>query len=225
MAKIAKDEIAIQEEQKALARGRAIWFDTKLGSNGFSCASCHENGVDTNAELYLRYKHILRTVATLSMTHNFAVVRESKGWPWEIGSDDGNALVLFVVSLANGKPMKMIEPKSIHKQWIRQGDSLFHHPELGKNQLACANCHERLKAKHSEVKGAEQGPPLGGIAPVYPRYRPELGKVATLEQQINYFTAKRQAGAALPLDSEKIVALCCYLASISQGKKTSVARQ
>ncbi len=225
MAQIPKDEIAIQEEQKALARGKAIWYDTKLGSNGFSCESCHENGVDTNAELYPRYKHILRTVATLSMTHNFAVVRESKGRPWEIGSDDANALVLFVVSFANGKPMRMTEPRSIHQQCIRRGDSLFHHAELGKNQLTCAHCHERSKAKRWEVEGAEQGPTLRGIAAFYPRYRSELGKVATLEQQINYCIVKRQAGAGLPLDSEEIVGLCCYLASISRGKKISVARR
>lgn len=220
----ATNEISVLEERKALERGKAIWYNTTLGTNGFSCESCHENGMDTNAELYPRYKHILRTVATLSMTHNFAVVRESKGKPWELGSEDANALVLFVTSFANGKPMKMTEPKSIHKQWIARGDSIFHDVNLGANQRSCATCHERIKNKNRGFTEAESGPLLRGVAALYPRYRHELGRVVTLEQQINYCIETRQSGAPLPLDSEKIVALCCYLAYLSQGKKIAVAQ-
>lgn len=218
------DEISVVEERKALDRGKAIWYNPELGTNGFSCESCHENGMDTNAELYPRYKHILRTVATLSMTHNFAVVRESKGKPWELGSKDANALALFVTSFANGKPMRMTEPKSLHKQWIARGDSIFHDVNLGTNQRSCAACHQRIKDKSREFAEAESGPLLRGIAARYPRYRHELGRVVTLEQQINYCIETRQSGAPLPLDSEKMVALCCYLAYLSQGKKITVAK-
>ncbi|MDZ7330505.1 MAG: c-type cytochrome [candidate division KSB1 bacterium] len=224
IAVIDTNEISILAERKALDRGKAIWFNTKLGANGFSCESCHESGMDTNAELYPRYKHILRTVATLSMTHNFAVVRESKGKPWELGGEDANALALFVTSFANGKPMRMTEPKSIHKQWIARGDSIFHDVNLGTNQRSCAACHEPTKNKSREFAEAEKGPFLRGIAARYPRYRHELGRVVTLEQQINYCIETRQCGAPLALDSQQIVALCCYLAHLSHGRKIAVAK-
>ena len=118
-------KLASQAEHEAAARGRDIWFDPDLGTNGRNCESCHEKGDMTNAESYPRYKHILRTMATLSMTHNFAVVNESRGKPWELGSEDANALVLYVKSLANGKRINMALPQQFKEQWIDKGKKNF----------------------------------------------------------------------------------------------------
>ncbi len=219
----AKNEIAMSEELKSLARGKDIWLDPKTGNNGFSCESCHENGFLTNAEQYPRYKHILRTMATLSMTHNFAVVNESRGTPWEIGSYDANALVLYVTALANGKSMTISEPKTFHKKWINRGRDLFADPGLGTHQLTCASCHLKNDKRTKNIS-REVGPNLKGVAAIYPRYRFEQAKVITLEQQVNYCIEKRMTGSPLPLDSEPIVALCSYLAHLSKGKKIAVAK-
>ncbi len=58
-------EIARAAEQKALMRGKAIWFDQKIGKNEFSCHSCHEGGFLTNPDKYPRYKHPFRSYAPL----------------------------------------------------------------------------------------------------------------------------------------------------------------
>ncbi|MDZ7318857.1 MAG: hypothetical protein ONB11_06860, partial [candidate division KSB1 bacterium] len=133
-----KSEKALAAEQQALAKGRQMWFDPNLGSNGRSCESCHPHGEITRAENYPRYKHVLRTMATLSMTHNFAVVNESKGQPWELGSDDANALVLYVTFLANGKTIRMEGPKDYKDDWVNQGKAIFLDNRLGSNGLSCA---------------------------------------------------------------------------------------
>ena len=218
-----KNEIAISEELKSLARGKEIWMDPNTGTNGFSCESCHENGFLTNAEMYPRYKHILRTMATLSITHNFAVVKESRGKPWKIGSYDANALTLYVTSLANGKRLSISEPLTYSKMWIKRGKAVFDDPSIGTNKLSCGSCHQ----KGDQNKQAPQGriaSNLKGVPAIYPRYSFEQKEVITLEQQINLCIEKKLNGSPLPLDSEPIVALCCYLANLSKGRKIAVAK-
>jgi sulfur oxidation c-type cytochrome SoxA len=218
----AKAEIARSEELKALERGKEIWFNPNTGTNGRSCESCHPDGEMTNAEQYPRYKQILRTMATLSMTHNFAVVNESKGKAWEVGSYDANALVLYVKFLANGKPIHMAWPKKYRDDWISQGKIAFNNPDIGTNNLSCASCHQN-NGKKQQVVHREPAPKLTGIAATYPRYSFEQEKVITLEQQVNYCIEKKLSGTPLPLDNETIVAICCYVTSLSKGKKIAVA--
>lgn len=216
-------EIAGAVEQKAWERGKEIYFDSQLGTNGLSCESCHPKGDMTNAEAYPRYKHVLGTMATLSMTHNFAVVNESRGKPWELGSDDANALALYVSSLANGKKIRMAWPKEFKNDWIKRGKLAFENPALGSNQKSCQSCHFNGSQKdtHSETIQVQN---LKGVAAYYPRYSFQHQRVITLEQRINYCIEKYLMGHPLALDDKTIVALCCYVTSLSEGKKIAVAK-
>ncbi len=177
----------------------------------------------TRAKSYPRYKHILRTMATLSMTHNFAVVNESKGKPWELGSYDANALVLYVMSLANGKPIQMAWPQKYRDEWINRGRIAFADTNFGNNSQSCESCHLKGGKKKNFVN-SKVIPNLKGIAATYPKYSIEQGKVITLEQQVNYCLENYLDGLPLPLDDVTIVAFCCYLTSLSEGKKIAVAR-
>ncbi|MCI0495458.1 hypothetical protein L0Z72_10670 [candidate division KSB1 bacterium] len=219
----AKAEIARQKDLESLARGKAMWFDSELGSNGRSCESCHPGGEMTRAENYPRYKHILRTMATISMTHNFAVVNESKGKAWELGSDDANALALFVTSMANGKKIEMAWPLEYKKEWVENGRLAFSDTTIGSNGMSCQNCHQKGGEINHNLK--EKLPPsLAGSSGTFPRYSFEIGRVITLEQQVNYCIENYLKGSSLPLDDKTIVALCSYLTALSEGKKISVAR-
>lgn len=218
----ARAEIARQQELKALARGREIWFDPNTGTNERSCESCHPKGEMTSAESYPRYKHILRTMATLSMTNNFAVVNESKGKPWQLGSSDANALVLYVKSLANNKTIRMAPPQKYKDEWVNRGKMAFNDLSLGTNNLACSNCHKKNNNNEKNIQNSVVGN-LNGIAATFPRYSFAQKKVITLEQQINYCLESKMQGSPLPLDDETIVALCCYITSLSEGKKIAVA--
>lgn len=219
----AQAEIAREAEQKALASGKEMWFDPNLGTNGFSCETCHPNGDITNAESYPRFKKVLGKMATLSMTHNFAVVNESKGKPWVLGNEDANALVLYVKSLANGKTIRMAWPQKLKQTCINSGKSAFIDPALGNNSRTCQSCHAKGGKKNSYFEG-KQVLSLSGVAAYYPRYSFKQGRVITLEQQINACIEKYLEGESFALDDETLVALCCYLTSLSEGKRVSVAR-
>jgi len=220
-----KSQIALKSdafrnaEQTALERGRQIYFDSTLGTNGFSCNSCHPDGMETRAEAYPRYKHVLGTMATLSMTHNFAVVNENRGKKWELGSEDANALALYVTFLANGKKMYLSEPRTFQNAWIEKGKTAFTNLSLGTNGKSCASCHVKKNAHPNETFSN-----LKGIAAKYPRFRARENRVLTLEQQINLCLDHQMDAEPLPLDHEILVGLVCYLASQSQGVTVSVAQ-
>ena len=217
-------DLARLSEQKALERGKKIWFDPNIGTIKRNCESCHPKGHLTNAETYPRYKHVLNTMATLSMTHNFAVVNESKGNAWELGSEDANTLALFVKSLANGKKIRMAQPNKFKNEWINRGKSAFKSLKLSTTEQTCESCHLKGGKKHGFYDGKMRIPNLKGVAATYPKYSFKLNRIITLEQQINYCIKKHLNGNPLPLNDETIVALCCYLTSLSEGKKVSVAR-
>ena len=215
--------LALSKEREAFARGKEIWFDSTIGNNGRNCESCHPNGEMTNAETYPRYKHVLKTMATISMTHNFAVVNESRGKPWELGSDDANALVLFVKSFANGKNIRNVEPNSINKEWVDKGKITFKSTDLGENGESCASCHSG-DVKQNRTNNTIKAINLEGVTAIYPKYSFQHNGVITLEQKINSCIETNLNRAPLPLDDAKIIELCCYIKSLSEGGKVSVAQ-
>lgn len=163
-------------------------------------------------------------MATLSMTHNFAVVNESRGQAWELGSEDANAIALFVTSLANGKKMNMAPPKTLKKDCVEKGKDVFINSDLSENAMTCESCHQSIGRKQKSTCEDKNNIDLRGIAATYPKYRKHKDRVITLEQQINYCIETNMNGAALPLDDPKIVVLCCYVTSLSEGKKVAVAQ-
>jgi len=214
--------IAQTVERETFELGKKLWFDPNNGGAGPNCESCHANGTITNAETYPRYKLVLRTMATLSMTHNYAVVHESKGTAWELGGTEANAIALYVTAYANGKKLRMAEPLEYNKEWINKGKSLFNGEQLSTNGTSCTSCHGK-DSKHHKNNPNSPGN-LKGICATYPKYSHEFGRVITLEQQINYCIETHLKGTLLALDSDHMVSLCCYLTSMSKGKRVSVAQ-
>ena len=54
------------DEYKAVAdKGRALWTDPSLGSNGVACGQCHPNAVNTHPETYPKFQKQLGRVATI----------------------------------------------------------------------------------------------------------------------------------------------------------------
>ena len=214
-------QMASLKEKAAYERGQEIWLNSELGRNGRSCESCHHAGDMTNAYSYPKYKGILERVATLSLTHNFAVVNENKGDPWVIGSDDANSLILFVKSLSNGRKVQMGWPREMRNQCIDQGKRLFFDTTLSANGKSCNSCHIDGGKKQFTFNDQEVNS-LKGIAARYPKYSFRNQRLVTLEQEINYCITNYLDNDSISLDDENIVALVCYVTSLSEGKRVRV---
>ena len=209
------------EERIAYHKGKEIWFNSKVGTNGMNCESCHPGGEMTNAESYPKFKGILKKTVTISMTHNFAVVNENRGQPWVIGSDEANALVLFVTSLANGRSLRMGWPKKFRDECIARGKLLFSDPSIASTGRSCKSCHIE-EGKKDHVTQDYKVNSLKGIAAQYPQYSFRQDKVVTLEQEISYCLDKYLNNKSLKLENDRIIALCCYITSLSEGKRINV---
>ncbi len=157
------------------------------------------------------------------MANNFAVVNENNGTPWVLGSDDANALILYMTSLSNGKQIRLAPPDTYKKDWITKGLAAFQSQELSLNGESCETCHIEGGRKKNLVDN-KVIPDLKGVAARYPQYNYHVNKIIILEQQINLCLEKNLAGHAIPLDDELMVARTTYITWLSEGYKISVAK-
>lgn len=96
----------------------------------------------------------------------------------------------------------MVDTKSYAKDYV------------GAN-LNCTNCHF---AAGDMAAGSQGGISLVGVAAKYPDYDPKLKQVVDLPVRINSCFVRSMNGKPLPLDSDLMLALVCYLHWISQGQ-------
>ena len=104
--------------QASVGRGKALFEDTSLGSNGQSCASCHPGGATTGGQVemmpgmnmpipnlhgaaasYPKFKVPNDAVITLPEMNNNCVVMMQKGQPLALGSQQARDLAAYVNTL------------------------------------------------------------------------------------------------------------------------------
>ncbi len=79
---------------------------------------------------------------------------------------------------------------------VNTGRELWVSPELGKNAVACAQCHPNAANTHPET---------------YPKFQQQLGKVIGLREMINWCLQHPLEGDALEPNDPKMVALEAYV--------------
>lgn len=92
--------------------------------------------------------------------------------------------------------------------WVDRGEKLF--AQAGAGSTACVACHD----------GDDKN--LTGTAATFPKVDPKTGKLINLEGQINQCRTQRQNTEALAYESEDLLALTAYVASLSRGAKHQV---
>lgn len=92
--------------------------------------------------------------------------------------------------------------KSEYMSVVKEGRKVFTSPELGKNTLACAQCHPNAANTHPET---------------YPKFQQQLGKVATIGEMINWCIANPLEGERLALESKKMTSLIAYITHERRG--------
>jgi thiosulfate dehydrogenase len=75
-----KDVDRWQEEFMAVVtKGRALWVDGSLGTNGVACAQCHPNGANTHPETYPKFQKQIGRVITLREMINWCLINPLEG--------------------------------------------------------------------------------------------------------------------------------------------------
>jgi L-cysteine S-thiosulfotransferase len=93
--------------------------------------------------------------------------------------------------------------------WLDAGDRLWTKAEGGAGK-SCGSCH-----------GAAAN--LRGVGNTYPKISKDTGKLATIEDQINYCRTERMKAPALKLETQDMVGLSMFVMFQSRGLPMSVA--
>lgn len=87
---------------------------------------------------------------------------------------------------------------------VKQGRGLWTDAKLGKNGVACAQCHPNAANTHPET---------------YPKFQKQLGKVANLWEMVNWCLRNPLEGDPLAADEPKMTAMLAYIAWERRGVK------
>lgn len=107
--------------------------------------------------------------------------------------------VLVLISVAQAKTpftaAQAEDQRNALLSMVAYGDELWHSGKLGKNGLACANCHPDGSASNPHT---------------WPKFQTNLGKVGTLREMINWCIAVPMVGQPLAMDSKEMIAMEAY---------------
>jgi len=98
-----------KEFQSAVKKGRQVFTDPKLGSNGVVCAQCHPNGANTHPETYPKFQKQLGRVAAMWEMVNWCIRNPLEGKNLTADSTEMIAIQAYItherrnVKLAPGK--------------------------------------------------------------------------------------------------------------------------
>jgi cytochrome c len=78
-----------------VARGRELWTDGELGTNGVACAQCHPNAANTHPETYPKFQKQLGRVIQMWEMFNWCLRHPLEGTPLDANDPDMVALVAY----------------------------------------------------------------------------------------------------------------------------------
>lgn len=103
---------------------------------------------------------------------------------------------------------------------IAQGKDIFLHDTFGGRGMTCDSCHTGGGRGPTVIPGSSlRGPTLSNAAAVFPRYKPDDGRVLTLAEQIHGCIRGALGGTAPPYGGSTMRALETYLTALAQGKR------
>ena len=95
-----------KEYQVVVQKGRALWTDGTLGTNGVACAQCHPNGANTHPETYPKFQKQLGRVIALREMINWCLQNPLEGVPIALDHPDMVAIEAYVTYERRGVPLE-----------------------------------------------------------------------------------------------------------------------
>src|SRR3989344_174557 len=90
----------ITESAKLRQMGEKLWNDTKLGTSGMACATCHSGGKGLKKALFPKYLKMPNDILTLDQMINFCMKNPMKGKPLQWNSKEITAIAAYAQSHA-----------------------------------------------------------------------------------------------------------------------------
>lgn len=196
----------------AVEYGEELW-NTVEGSEGKSCASCHNDASESMAGVRTkmpRWSDTLDKPHTMETQIN-ACREEGMGadsWKWESG--EMLAMTAYVGLQSRGMPSDINLEEGNMQEWHARGKELYY-TRVGQLNLSCANCHEANAGKMIRADHLSQGQING-----FPTYRLKWQGLGSIHRRFKGCMSNIRA-KPFKRGSDEFIALEVYAASRGKG--------
>ena len=187
-------------------------WNTEMGSEGESCASCHgdvEESMKGVRAVYPKWNEEAQEVRTLPMQINHCLEERMGAEPWDYTSTDMINMEALLASVSRGMPVDVAIDGPVRETW-EKGKELYY-TRFGQLELACSNCHEDNWGNMIRADHLSQGQING-----FPVYRLKNAKLNAVHDRFKGCVRDTRAETFAP-GSPEFVALELYVASRGNG--------
>jgi sulfur-oxidizing protein SoxA len=206
-----QDDAFLNPGMFALEDGEALWNEPD-GSEGLSCASCHEDAAASMrgvAARYPVYDEARGGIVNLELRINEMRAEYMGAEPYPYESDPLLSLTAFVALQSRGMPISVgIEGPAA--PYFEEGRA-FYETRRGQLDLACRHCHEGLAGEMLRGDVLSQGQVNG-----FPIYRMLWSGMGSRHRMFQWCNVSLRA-EPYPLGSEEYLALELYMAWRARG--------
>lgn len=181
------------------------------GSEGKSCASCHEDPEDMAGvrAVYPKWNEERGEVTTIEMEVNNCRESRMGAETWKYDGGEMTDMVALLSAVSRGMPVNVAIDGPAQSTW-EQGKELYY-TRTGQLELSCANCHEDSYGQMIRADHLSQGQTNG-----FPTYRLKNTKLNSIHARFKGCVRDTRAETFLP-GSAEFVALELYVASRGNG--------
>ncbi len=186
-------------------------FDTADGSEGKSCANCHESpeAFEGVRAVYPKWNEAAGEVRTLEMQINDCRENRMGADAWKYDGGDITNMVALISSVSRGLPINVAIDGPVAETY-ELGKELYY-SRTGQLELSCANCHEDNYDNLIRADHLSQGQING-----FPAYRLKNAKLNSVHARFQGCVRDTRAETYKP-GSPEFVALELYVASRGNG--------
>ncbi|MGR3759736.1 sulfur oxidation c-type cytochrome SoxA [Roseobacteraceae bacterium NS-SX3] len=187
-------------------------WDTAEGSEGKSCASCHDDVAESMKgvrAVYPKWNEEAGEVRTLAMQINDCRENQMGAEKWKYTGNDMASMEALISVQSRGMPVDVAIDGPVQATW-EQGKELYY-TRTGQLELSCANCHEDNYGNMIRADHLSQGQING-----FPAYRLKNAKLNTAHARFKGCVRDTRAETYKP-GSPEFVALELYVASRGNG--------
>ena len=160
-------------------RGEEIW-NTVEGTEGKSCASCHNNAAETMAGVgaaYPKWDAKNNRPKNIEIQINQCRVDNMGAEEYKFDKGGQKPLTAYIKHQSLGMPVKLDLSEGEMQSWWDKGKETYY-LRTGQLNLSCASCHEKNNGKHIRADHLSQGNVNG-----FPTYRLKQNKLISLHNR------------------------------------------
>ncbi len=186
-------------------------FDTVMGSEGNSCATCHENpeSLADVRSTYPVWDEEHGTVQTVELQVNECMTERMGAEPYGYDSQEMRNMSALISSVGRGRIINVAMDGPAQETW-EQGREIYY-TRYGLLELSCANCHEQNYGNNIRADHLSQGQ-----INAFPAYRLRNAQLNSVHGRFRGCIRDTRA-ETFAVGSPEFVALELYVATRGNG--------